>query len=533
MIPPQVELSARGETVRITVYDGAGVIGGNKILLEDGDTAVFLDFGMSFGTRGLYFEEFLKPRSASGLADLLEFDLLPPLPGLYRTDMDTGADDLWQVAQGRPGYRRLDHLDGVVVSHAHVDHTGYLSFLRPDIPVYTSPITAVIAKAIQDTAPSDFEREVFYQSPRTSKNGLLASAPRDPLVVRPFYLFGDGEIGEELASFWFQKEGLRPVTGPLPAVAADRIGNLHVRYFPVDHSIPGAMAFALETSAGWVVYTGDLRLHGKNGDATRRFAAEAAKLHPVCLICEGTHPDTQKPVTEEEVYDNADPAVAREPGLVIADFGPRNVERLLTFRAVAEHNGRRLAVLSKDAYLLAALHRADPRMPDPAADPGLVVYVKNRVQRQKWEECFLDSYASDHIVSWAEVRAHPEEFILCLSFWDLSELIDLKTYGGTYIYSSSEAYDEEAALDLQRLRNWLNHFQLRMVGDPGDRQGVGREPGFHASGHIHGPGLDELIRTIAPRYLVPVHTQNRGFFERFRDQMQVIWPGRGQPITLP
>jgi ribonuclease J len=35
----------------ITVYDGANTIGGNKILLEDGATAVFLDFGTSFSTR--------------------------------------------------------------------------------------------------------------------------------------------------------------------------------------------------------------------------------------------------------------------------------------------------------------------------------------------------------------------------------------------------------------------------------------------------------------------------------------------------
>ena len=42
--------------VSITVYDGANTIGGNKIFLEDGDTAVFLDFGTSFHTRFQYFE---------------------------------------------------------------------------------------------------------------------------------------------------------------------------------------------------------------------------------------------------------------------------------------------------------------------------------------------------------------------------------------------------------------------------------------------------------------------------------------------
>jgi hypothetical protein len=48
--------------VTITIYGAAGEIGGNKILLEDRDTRVLLDFGASFRARGLYYEEFLTPR---------------------------------------------------------------------------------------------------------------------------------------------------------------------------------------------------------------------------------------------------------------------------------------------------------------------------------------------------------------------------------------------------------------------------------------------------------------------------------------
>jgi len=46
----------------ITCYDGVNTIGGNKILLEDGDTCLFFDFGTSFGRRYEFFEEYLKPR---------------------------------------------------------------------------------------------------------------------------------------------------------------------------------------------------------------------------------------------------------------------------------------------------------------------------------------------------------------------------------------------------------------------------------------------------------------------------------------
>ena len=43
----------------LTFYGGVNEIGGNKILLEDKDTKVFLDFGKSFSRRARYFEEYL------------------------------------------------------------------------------------------------------------------------------------------------------------------------------------------------------------------------------------------------------------------------------------------------------------------------------------------------------------------------------------------------------------------------------------------------------------------------------------------
>ncbi len=47
-------------SVRLTVWDGAGVIGGNKILLETDAARLFFDFGTTFSQRERYFEEYLK-----------------------------------------------------------------------------------------------------------------------------------------------------------------------------------------------------------------------------------------------------------------------------------------------------------------------------------------------------------------------------------------------------------------------------------------------------------------------------------------
>lgn len=71
----------------LAFYGGVGEIGGNKILLEDKDTKVFLDFGKSFSRRARYFEEYLGPRTSNGIVDFMEMGLVPDIPGAYRDDL--------------------------------------------------------------------------------------------------------------------------------------------------------------------------------------------------------------------------------------------------------------------------------------------------------------------------------------------------------------------------------------------------------------------------------------------------------------
>ncbi len=51
-----------GLMTSLTFYGGVNEIGGNKILLEDKDTRVFLDFGKGFSRRAKFFEEYINPR---------------------------------------------------------------------------------------------------------------------------------------------------------------------------------------------------------------------------------------------------------------------------------------------------------------------------------------------------------------------------------------------------------------------------------------------------------------------------------------
>jgi len=72
---------------KLTFYGGVNEIGGNKILLEDKGTKIFLDFGQSFTFGEEYFTSWLQPRGLNGLGDYFEFGLFPKLGGLYSKEM--------------------------------------------------------------------------------------------------------------------------------------------------------------------------------------------------------------------------------------------------------------------------------------------------------------------------------------------------------------------------------------------------------------------------------------------------------------
>ncbi len=516
--------------VNLTIYGGAGEIGGNKILLEDGEGRVLLDFGTSFAARALYYEEFLVPRSPLGLLDPLVMGLLPPLRGLYREDLVV-SPGVWSRMRGHPHYREIPKVDGVLLSHAHLDHSGAISFLKESIPVYATRMTAFIAKAMEDVGGADLEREVGYATPRVLTDEGTLSAERTHYIQRPF-AFVDGRP-EEQEAFIFWGESPKKTKGlrPAPLLRAGNVGQFTLKFFYVDHSIFGSCAFAVETSAGWVVYTGDLRLHGSQGYLTEAFIQEARALEPAVLICEGTNiareaaPEPQ--TTEEAVYETALALVRAAPGLVIADFGPRHIERLLTFHLIARETGRTLVILVKDQYLLDAMRLASGGPWSFEDMKDVRIFAERKGTKSAVEER-VRYWHESQLVSPEDIHTDPARFILCLSFFDVKHLIDIDPpSGGMYIYSASEAFEEEMVIDQRRLRNWLDRFGFQYVG-------FDRSEGLHASGHASSADLVRIVREIAPRTLIPIHSKHPEFYADHvaGTGIDLLVPQAGVPIPV-
>ncbi|MBI2077690.1 MAG: ribonuclease J [Euryarchaeota archaeon] len=523
--------------VVVRVLDGEDTIGGSKILVGWGGEGVFLDFGINYGKFGRYFEEYLKPRVSYGLADLWKLDLIPRATNLYRPDV---------VPPGLMNGSDLPvtKVSSVYVSHAHLDHAGLIGLMNREIPMVASRMSAAILKAMQDYSPSNIFQQSVYSSPMkedvVANQTVFRSDDKKPFAGRDLFLT-DGNGSDGFNRFWAEapsRPHLSKSKSPPRELHAGAVrmlqpsdGGPHARFNVVDHSVLGAVGYTIETPQGPLVYSGDIRATGIHAAESRAFLNSLARRRPWILLMEGTQVRAvpkegdgfASPTTEADVAANSLAVTERYAGkLVIADFGPRNIERLLAFLDIARKTKRRLVIVPKDAYLLHAMNTADPTVPVPS-DEMLVLDPPASTEPSGWEKFVLHEYEK-HVIHIEEVRRRQAEIILCFSFWDIKHLLDIVPDGGCYIYSSSEAHSEEAEIDMERLYNWITFFGLDVVGfhmepfEGGKRRKMRMvgEKGFHASGHMSGPEILEWVERIAPEHLIPIHTEaNATFRQRF------------------
>ncbi|MCA8990320.1 MAG: MBL fold metallo-hydrolase, partial [Planctomycetaceae bacterium] len=141
--------------------------------------------------------------------ELQELGILPQVSGLF--------------GEGTPPA-------AILLSHAHLDHTGLLNHSADSIPVYASRGTSKMM-----LAGSLFAAQVGLPQER-----FREVKPEEPIAV----------------------------------------GNFTITGYPVDHSIYGGLAFLIEADGKRLLYTGDLRSHGRKPGMERRLI-EVCQQQPI------------------------------------------------------------------------------------------------------------------------------------------------------------------------------------------------------------------------------------------------------------
>ena len=392
---------------KLTFYGGVNEIGGNKILLEDGKTRLFFDFGQAFTFGADYFTGWLGPRAVNGLGDYFAFDLLPRISGLYSKEMLASTNLPYTEPQ----------IDAVFLSHAHFDHITHIRFLDPKIPIYVGEGTKLLMESMEETSS--------------------------------FCKYGDHECHKFRTGHKI------------------KVGGITVEPVHVDHSIPAAYGFIIHTSEGPVVYTGDLRMHGPRKDLTEDFMKKAKSCEPAALICEGTRmveKEKRKNYSEAQVEQLSNETVSSTDKMVFAMRYSRDLDRFRSFYKVAKKNGRKIVVSPKTAYLLSkVLDDEHLDLPDPLKDEEILVYYKRKrsggfekKDYYAWERKFMDKMTAHEFV-----HKNQSKLVMDLDFHQFAELIDIKPDAGShFIHSMSEPFSEEDIED-EIMHNWLDHFGLQ------------------------------------------------------------------------
>ncbi len=390
----------------LTFYGGINEIGGNKILIEDRGTRIFLDFGMSFTSEAEYFSGYLAPRGVNGAGDYFEFDLLPRIRGLYARDMIEHTNIPYEEPR----------IDAVFLTHPHIDHVGHLPFIDENIEVHSGECTKRIMHAMEEST-------------------------RFCLGDHKFCTFRTGD--------------------------KIKIDSLLIEPIHVDHSIPGAYGFIVHTSAGTIVYSGDYRLHGPMAEMTNEFAQKAADSHPALMISEGTRispKETEVIHSEQSVKSESNNVVVSASKLVVVAFYSRDIDRFKTFYEIARNNDRKLVIPLKLAHLLCQLKEDRVlKIPDVMKDDSILFYKKRKKSGEfaasdysKWERPFLEK-----AVTHEYIRQNESKLIFTLDLVNFTELIDVKpSAGGEFIHSMSEPFSEED-INQNVKDKWLEHFGLK------------------------------------------------------------------------
>lgn len=303
--------------------------------------------------------------------------------------------------------------------------------------------------------------------------------------------------------------------------------DVSVAAFPVDHSIPGACSYLIKINKTVIIYTGDFRDHGiLSEDLKQQFWDYSErelkrKARDLILICEGTNYGTAYyPISERDVYDEVQETIRRYRNeAILAVVSSTDYWRIYTIcKAVSdlkqEFPRRIIFGVALDKKVEAVRQAIRKDYSEVISEQNLDRYA--RIPKLRINESL-----------YPRIRYQPQKYFIVSSWREGFRIADRlgprAISGGCCILSLSEKLEEEVGISTR-------DYARRM-----SRLGISIEE-FHASGHIYPSKLVQIIKSLHPNRIFPIHTSGpdglKRYIKRHVPDVDVTLPRKGEEIVL-
>lgn len=382
--------------------------------------------------------------------------------------IDLLIPDVSYVEERRKGLR------AVLLTHGHEDHIGALPYLLPrlvtpdgaPIPIYGSPLTVGFVRA------------------KLREHGVERLADLREIQPRQRYM----------------------------------VGPFRAEFFRVAHSIPDAMAVALHSPIGTLLFTGDFKfddLMPPKRQTDVDGLAELGDAGVLVLLSDATRAEHPGETPSEVVVTKAlDRILATAPGRVVISTFASNIARLGDVLSAAARRGRKAALVGRSLEQNAAVALELGFLPADAP----IVSLDTLLALPSRQQLLLTTGAQGEptaALTRIATGAHPRIQI---------EPQDTVVISATPIPGNEETVSQTI--------DWLFQRGARVIYPALD-------PSVHVSGHASRDQLRRMIDLVRPRFVVPIHGEYRHLVlfkdlceEAGIDGSRVFLTDIGQPVEF-
>ncbi len=433
--------------MKIIIHRGTHEIGGSCVEIQSKISRILIDIGMPLVKKGGDRFDFREYENMAG-PELVKEKVLPDIGGVYVWDSDKKM------------------IDGVLISHPHIDHYGFFRYLNKDICFYLGEATKKI-----------IDLTVVF----TSIEGSISNYH------------------------------------PVKSGKSFNCGDFRITPYLMDHSAFDSYAFLVEAEGKSLIYSGDFREHGRKQGAFRWFLEHAPEDIDVLLL-EGTVLDrglkgkgAGEFKSETEIEDETVKLLKAGKNMTLLYFSAQNIDRLVSFYRASLKTRKIFAIDFYTANILGCL-KDYARIPYPSENYANIrvffpYWLCRRITQQGRQE-LMYRYKSYKITK-KEISDRSGEIMMMVR---PSMLVDLKSIknieGAAFICSLWEGYLQDDSL--QRMMRFIKRKKMKFYQ-------------VHTSGHAEIDTLKKVVKKLKPGKIVPIHTfhpdKYGGLFSRKIEQI--------------